>query len=230
MLATCSIYSTCWGMAGHGFKIGSCMQRRSQGAVTRESECALLQGLPSGVAVPAHVAETLTLAHLLDQMWAQRPSKQMEASPWYEHASHLVRSELTCLTSGDPKVCAPSYRAVSRTLPDIFATFSYIHVVVNCALVCGSRWYGFSFPLHRNVAKMGKNNTMFSAAQALTFGLLKEVLTFSDEANIALANDNHLGTRCCEQAFMSPDWHMLEASHQATNLQLAYQISRHAGF
>ncbi|KAK9841191.1 hypothetical protein WJX74_001700 [Apatococcus lobatus] len=68
-----------------------------------EDATAIVQGMPSGARVPAHVAEALTLAHLLDKMWAQRPSKQMEASPWYQRASHLVRSELAHLTSGAPK-------------------------------------------------------------------------------------------------------------------------------
>ncbi len=68
-----------------------------------------MQGLPKGVHLPPAIPEALTLGHLLDSMWAQRPSKQMEASPWYQRAIHLVRSELARLTSAAAKVQVHKY-------------------------------------------------------------------------------------------------------------------------
>ena len=76
-----------------------------------------MQGLPAGVAMPPATAEALTLAHLLDQMWAQRPSRQMEASPWYERACHLVRSQLGRLTSAAAKV-SPNHKP-QRPIPQL---------------------------------------------------------------------------------------------------------------
>ena len=51
-----------------------------------------------------HVAVALTLAFLLDLMWAERPGKRVEASPWYESASKLANDLLAARLHTAPQV------------------------------------------------------------------------------------------------------------------------------
>eukprot|EP00891_Asterochloris_glomerata_P007283 jgi/Astpho2/7283/fgenesh1_pg.00113_%23_86_t len=53
---------------------------------------ALQEGLQDPL--PPHFGAVLTFAHFLDHMYATRPAKQIEASPWYEDAIEIVRQEL----------------------------------------------------------------------------------------------------------------------------------------
>ena len=50
------------------------------------------------------VAIALTLAFFLDLMYAERPGKRKEASPWYEIASNLSTDLLTARLQAAPQV------------------------------------------------------------------------------------------------------------------------------
>ena len=63
-----------------------------------------VQDLPDSSGLE-HVAVTLTLAFFLDFMWAERPGKRAEASPWYEAASKLASDVLTARLRTAPQVC-----------------------------------------------------------------------------------------------------------------------------
>jgi hypothetical protein len=54
----------------------------------------------------AHAGRALALAHFLDQTWASRPARRVEASPWYEAAAGLARRLLLAATRAAPKVRA----------------------------------------------------------------------------------------------------------------------------
>ncbi len=51
-----------------------------------------------------HAGEALALAHFLDAMWADRPARRIEASPWYEAAGALASRLLFERTRSAPKV------------------------------------------------------------------------------------------------------------------------------
>ena len=79
------------------------------------------------------VALALSVAFFLDFMWAERPGKRMEASPWYELASKLAIDLLTARLRAAPEV---HIAFAKHLLPDksntaqVFAaisTFSEIH-------------------------------------------------------------------------------------------------------
>ena len=57
-----------------------------------------------GAWMPAHVGEALAVAHFLDEMYSERPARQMEASPWYEAAGSLARKLLHQRLRPAPKV------------------------------------------------------------------------------------------------------------------------------
>ena len=67
---------------------------------------ARLQALQEGLQdpLPPHFGAVLTLAHFLDHMYATRPAKQIEASPWYEDAIEMVRQELRQIYKAAQKV------------------------------------------------------------------------------------------------------------------------------
>ena len=54
--------------------------------------------------MPAHAGEALALAHFLDEMYAERPARQVEASPWFEAAGSLARKLLHQRLRPAPKV------------------------------------------------------------------------------------------------------------------------------
>ncbi len=54
--------------------------------------------------MPAHAGEALAIAHFLDEMYAERPARQVEASPWYEAAGSLARKLLHQRLRPAPKV------------------------------------------------------------------------------------------------------------------------------
>lgn len=54
--------------------------------------------------VREHAGEALALAHFLDETWAQRPARRIEASPWYEAAVALASRLLGQHTRSAPKV------------------------------------------------------------------------------------------------------------------------------
>ena len=62
-----------------------------------------------GAWMPAHVGEALAVAHFLDQMYSERPARQMEASPWYEAAGSLARKLLHQRLRPAPKVGATCF-------------------------------------------------------------------------------------------------------------------------
>ncbi|KAK9815884.1 hypothetical protein WJX72_011277 [[Myrmecia] bisecta] len=81
----------------------------------REEDEAFYQGLKAPA--PAHMGAALLLAHFLDRMWHDRPSRRVEASPWYEQAAALVKRELRSLTAGEPKdSLLPTSEYISATL------------------------------------------------------------------------------------------------------------------
>ncbi len=57
-----------------------------------------------GGCVAEHAGEVLALAHFLDETWAQRPARRIEASPWYEAANALASRLLGQHTRSAPKV------------------------------------------------------------------------------------------------------------------------------
>lgn len=67
---------------------------------------ARLQALQEGLQdpLPPHFGAVLTFAHFLDHMYATRPAKQIEASPWYEDAIEIVRQELRQIYKAAQKV------------------------------------------------------------------------------------------------------------------------------
>ena len=67
---------------------------------------ACLQALQEGLQdpLPPHFGAVLALAHFLDHMYATRPAKQIEASPWYEDATEMVRQELKQIYKAAQKV------------------------------------------------------------------------------------------------------------------------------
>ena len=64
--------------------------------------CACVQGAPA--ALPPCMGEMLAAAFFLDFMYGQRPARQVEASPWYEAAAALVRSQLAVRADEAPPV------------------------------------------------------------------------------------------------------------------------------
>ena len=56
----------------------------------------------------AQIALSLTLAFFLDVMWADRPSKKMQASPWFETASKLACDMMTAQLQSAPQACCLS--------------------------------------------------------------------------------------------------------------------------
>ena len=62
--------------------------------------------------VPQHAGAALALAFFLDQMLADRPARQVGASPWYEEACNLAAQLLKETVAGAPEVgpsCSTSY-------------------------------------------------------------------------------------------------------------------------
>lgn len=58
----------------------------------------------SGPWMRPHAGQALALAHFLDEAWATRPPKRIEASPWYEAAAALARRLLLQAMRPAPKV------------------------------------------------------------------------------------------------------------------------------
>ena len=54
--------------------------------------------------MPAHAGEALAVAHFLDEMYAERPARRVEASPWYEAAGSLAAKLLHQRLRPAPKV------------------------------------------------------------------------------------------------------------------------------
>ena len=52
-----------------------------------------------------HAGQALACAHFLDEAWAQRPARRIEASPWYEAAAALAQRLLLQATRCAPQVC-----------------------------------------------------------------------------------------------------------------------------
>ena len=55
----------------------------------------------------AHAGHALALAHFLDEAWAERPARRIEASPWYEAAAGLAQRLLLQATRAAPQVGPP---------------------------------------------------------------------------------------------------------------------------
>ena len=64
--------------------------------------------------MPAHAGETLAVAHFLDEMYAERPAHQVEASPWYEAAGSLARKLLHQRLRPAPKVGGNPYSSLNQ--------------------------------------------------------------------------------------------------------------------
>ncbi|BDA49119.1 hypothetical protein COCOBI_13-2290 [Coccomyxa sp. Obi] len=73
-----------------------------------------------GGCVREHAGEALALAHFLDETWAQRPARRIEASPWYDAAGGLAQRLLGQHTRSAPKdSLGPVARVVGAVLgPD----------------------------------------------------------------------------------------------------------------
>lgn len=85
-----------------------------------------------------HAGEALALAHFLDFMWAERPPRRIEASPWYEAAGSLASRLLLQHTRSAPKVIPlltmPLYSTRSSELHPQLAwqwTISPVHDVAD---------------------------------------------------------------------------------------------------
>ena len=61
--------------------------------------------------MPLHAGEALAAAHFLDEMFAERPARRVEASPWYEAASALTARLLHVRLRPAPQVGHPLCRA-----------------------------------------------------------------------------------------------------------------------
>ena len=66
--------------------------------------------------MPAHAGEALATAHFLDEMFAERPARRVEASPWYEAAGALAARLLRARLAPAPQV--------GRPLPGRLLTYS----------------------------------------------------------------------------------------------------------
>ena len=66
--------------------------------------------------MPAHAGEALAAAHFLDEMYAERPARQVEASPWYEAAGSLARKLLHQRLRPAPNVSINPYFGLNQCI------------------------------------------------------------------------------------------------------------------
>ena len=70
----------------------------------------------AGPWMPAHAGEALAAAHFLDEMFAERPARRVEASPWYEAAGALTARLLHARLRPAPKVYLLAWRIADTQL------------------------------------------------------------------------------------------------------------------
>lgn len=87
-------------------QFSDCISGSSPTDLLMQALHARLQALQEGLQgpLPPHFGAVLTFAHFLDHMYATRPAKQIEASPWYEDAIEMVRQELRQIYKAAQKV------------------------------------------------------------------------------------------------------------------------------
>ena len=88
----------------------------------------MLQALQDGLEqpLPPHFEVVLTCAHFLNHMYATRPSKQIEASPWYEGAIEMVRQELRGTYRGAQKVRPRRDRLPDKPRPQLWGNSGWL--------------------------------------------------------------------------------------------------------